>query len=51
MSPAMYHKPLQSDSIPFGGIFSLACKLDDSYSSSSYDSSWHSYPTRLSGLD
>jgi hypothetical protein len=51
--PAMYHKPLQSDSVPFGEACqsSFACKLDDSCGSSSYDSSWHSYPGRLSGLD
>ena len=51
--PVMYHEPLQSDPVPFGEAYqsSFACKLDDSYSGSSYDSSWHSYPSRLSGLE
>ena len=51
--PAMYREPLQSDSVPFGEAYqsNFACKLDDSCSGSSYDSSWHSYPSRLSGLD
>ena len=50
---AMYHEPLQSDSVLLVKAYqsSFACKLDDSYSGSSCDSSWHSYPGRLSDLD